>query len=80
MRDHKKQGSVRKFVFVTPDSARGASRAGGNGLVQHCRLPVRVGMPGQHLNHRAIHRRVHSPGDRDRAQQIAPATPKVAGI
>ena len=39
-RDHKKQGSVRKFVFgVTPDWARRASRAGGNGLVSHCRLP-----------------------------------------
>ena len=34
--------------------------------------PVGVGKPGQNLNHRAIHRRVHSPGDRDRAQQIAP--------
>ena len=71
-RDHKKQGSVRKFVFVTPDWARRASRGGGNGLVQHCRLPVKVGKPGQNLNHRAIHRRLHSPGDRDPAQQIAP--------
>ena len=26
----------------------------------------------QNLNHRAIHRRLHPPGDRDRAQQIAP--------
>ena len=45
VRDHKRQGSVRKFVFVTPDSARRASRAGANGLVQHCRLPVGVGKP-----------------------------------
>ena len=36
-----------EFVFVTPDSARRASRAGGNGLVQHCRLPVRVGKPAK---------------------------------
>ena len=33
--------------FVTRDSARRASRAGGNGLVQHCRLPVRVGKPAK---------------------------------
>ena len=31
-----------------------------------------VGKPGQNLNHRAIHHRVHPPGDRDRARQIAP--------
>ncbi len=72
VRDHKKQGTARKFVFVTPDSARRASRAGRNGLDQHCRLPRGGRQAGQNLNHRAIDHRVHPPGDRDRAQQIAP--------